>query len=206
MDNFGKRYFDWELGRFLTRDPSGYPDGPNNYIYCFNNPINWIDPLGLQNALLEVSKVNEENFKLGDSIKQGQEKVDQKYKKRNIQSLPEVAKYGRESLKTAAEVLMKKANPKEVVQSSVPAVAGQLKDNGIMDNGAIRSIINGKKGHDKAQGKLSENTLLQSALDRMGVGKGLKKFFSDMNGAINYLSPMLPDVARCCPDLSRWRL
>jgi RHS repeat-associated protein len=47
LDNFGFRYFDWELGRFTTRDPSGYPDGPNNYLYCHNNPINFVDPLGL---------------------------------------------------------------------------------------------------------------------------------------------------------------
>jgi RHS repeat-associated protein len=47
LDNFGFRYFDWELGRFITRDPSGYPDGANNYLYCHNNPINFVDPLGL---------------------------------------------------------------------------------------------------------------------------------------------------------------
>jgi len=43
----GFRYYDPVLGRFLTRDPAGYPDGPNNYLYCNNNPINHIDPLGL---------------------------------------------------------------------------------------------------------------------------------------------------------------
>ncbi len=47
LDNFGFRYYDPILGRFLTRDPAGYPDGPNNYLYCNNNPINHIDPLGL---------------------------------------------------------------------------------------------------------------------------------------------------------------
>ncbi|UDQ98816.1 polymorphic toxin-type HINT domain-containing protein [Lentisphaerota bacterium WC36G] len=47
LDNFGFRYYDYELGRFLTRDPAGYPDGPNNYLYCNNNPVNKIDPLGL---------------------------------------------------------------------------------------------------------------------------------------------------------------
>ena len=48
MDNFGFRYFDWDIGRFIQRDPSGYPDGLNNYLYCSNNPINRIDPLGLK--------------------------------------------------------------------------------------------------------------------------------------------------------------
>ena len=47
MDYFGFRYYDAVLGKFTTRDPSGYPDGPNNYLYCNNNPINCIDPLGL---------------------------------------------------------------------------------------------------------------------------------------------------------------
>ena len=47
IDYFGFRCYDPDLGRFLTRDPSGYPDGPNNYIYCINNPVCEIDPLGL---------------------------------------------------------------------------------------------------------------------------------------------------------------
>jgi RHS repeat-associated protein len=52
LDNFGMRYYDPVLGRFLTRDPAGYPDGPNNYLYCNNNPINFIDPLGLAENIL----------------------------------------------------------------------------------------------------------------------------------------------------------
>ena len=48
LDNFGFRYYDYELGRFLTRDPLGYPDGPNNTLYCNNNPVNKFDPLGLK--------------------------------------------------------------------------------------------------------------------------------------------------------------
>ena len=47
LDYFGFRYYDYDLGRFTTRDPSGYPDGPNNYLYCDNNPVNKIDALGL---------------------------------------------------------------------------------------------------------------------------------------------------------------
>jgi RHS repeat-associated protein len=48
LDYFGFRYYDSVLGKFITRDPSGYPDGPNNYLYVNNNPINSIDPLGLK--------------------------------------------------------------------------------------------------------------------------------------------------------------
>ena len=47
LDYFGFRYYDYDLGRFTTRDPSGYPDGLNNYLYCDNNPVSNIDPLGL---------------------------------------------------------------------------------------------------------------------------------------------------------------
>jgi RHS repeat-associated protein len=43
----GHRYYDPGTGRFLTRDPIGYDGGINVYAYCENNPINHIDPMGL---------------------------------------------------------------------------------------------------------------------------------------------------------------
>ena len=39
------RYYDQATGRFITEDPAC--DGMNWYVYCGNNPINKIDPLGL---------------------------------------------------------------------------------------------------------------------------------------------------------------
>ena len=41
------RAYDSDLGRWVSLDPSGYPDGPNRYEYVLNNPVNAIDPLGL---------------------------------------------------------------------------------------------------------------------------------------------------------------
>jgi len=62
LDNFGMRYYDPVLGRFLTRDPAGCPDGPNNYLYCNNNPINHIDPLGLSAEQAEKVRNAKEVF------------------------------------------------------------------------------------------------------------------------------------------------
>ena len=44
LQYFLARYYDPEVGRFLSVDPS--QDGINFYVYCFNNPINKVDPDG----------------------------------------------------------------------------------------------------------------------------------------------------------------
>ncbi len=41
------RFYDPKLGKFLQTDPMGYAAGINLYLYCQNNVINLIDPLGL---------------------------------------------------------------------------------------------------------------------------------------------------------------
>jgi hypothetical protein len=41
------RWYDAELGRWLMRDPAGYPDGPNQYQYVRSDPITHVDPTGL---------------------------------------------------------------------------------------------------------------------------------------------------------------
>ena len=53
---FRNRQYDPEHGRFISRDPSGPVDGPNLYAFVNNNPINYIDPMGLDAIPFEGSK------------------------------------------------------------------------------------------------------------------------------------------------------
>ena len=41
------RYYDPQLGRWLTRDPIGYDGGMNQYGYCGGDPVNEEDSIGL---------------------------------------------------------------------------------------------------------------------------------------------------------------
>ncbi|MGA1867044.1 MAG: RHS repeat-associated core domain-containing protein [bacterium] len=49
------RYYDPEIGRFLTQDPIGFAGGDLNlYVYVRNNPVNFIDPYGLWSLTVQV--------------------------------------------------------------------------------------------------------------------------------------------------------
>jgi len=50
------RWYDPQLGRFMNQDPIGYLGGPNLYVYVLNDPVNLIDPLGLECKVLEKAK------------------------------------------------------------------------------------------------------------------------------------------------------
>ena len=41
------RYYDAEVGRFISEDPAGFIDGPNLYAYVGGNPIGLVDPSGM---------------------------------------------------------------------------------------------------------------------------------------------------------------
>jgi RHS repeat-associated protein len=48
---YGARYYDAEIGRFVSPDPTipegGNPQSYNRYSYCINNPLSAVDPNGL---------------------------------------------------------------------------------------------------------------------------------------------------------------
>ncbi len=43
---YNARWYDSELGRFISEAPMGDPNNPNLYSYCANNPVHNTDPTG----------------------------------------------------------------------------------------------------------------------------------------------------------------
>src|SRR5690606_16406876 len=61
----GGRFYDPAAGRFVTQDPIGFKAEDNNfYRYVGNNPVNEIDPSGLESKTLH-SKSGTKNGKKG---------------------------------------------------------------------------------------------------------------------------------------------
>ncbi|CDZ81072.1 Cell wall-associated polypeptide CWBP200 [Candidatus Rubidus massiliensis] len=76
---FGARYYDPSLGRWITKDPLGYADGPNLYAYVHSRPVGSVDLHGLYDYVDTEEFMN---------------------RSRNLDrvSLPEVTIYGGEEL------------------------------------------------------------------------------------------------------------
>lgn len=74
---YGARYYDPEIGRFITRDAIKgniqNPQSLNLYSYCFNNPIRYVDPQGfdaedtVRDVFNHLFNVNKD---LGKSVEQ----------------------------------------------------------------------------------------------------------------------------------------
>jgi RHS repeat-associated protein len=52
---FRARWYSPETGRWISKDPIGISGGLNQYVFCGNNPVNFVDPLGLWTVQLGVS-------------------------------------------------------------------------------------------------------------------------------------------------------
>jgi RHS repeat-associated protein len=50
----GHRFYEPQLGQFITHDPIGFAGGLNLYSYAGQNPTNYADPTGLKDILWEV--------------------------------------------------------------------------------------------------------------------------------------------------------
>jgi RHS repeat-associated protein len=55
LNFYRARYYSNSAGRFLSEDPIGFEGGNDFYAYVRNNPVLWIDPLGLVSCTYDVT-------------------------------------------------------------------------------------------------------------------------------------------------------
>lgn len=72
---YGQRYYDPELGRWITPDPIGFGDGPNLYAYVRNNPLTNIDLWGEDTREATKSGRKKQESYFGDQFKQKDQRV-----------------------------------------------------------------------------------------------------------------------------------
>ena len=70
------RWYDSQQGRFLSEDPLGLSSGLNHFIYVDDNPLNNVDPFGLQKK-----KSQEECNKLIEKIRRFTNKINTTWKR-----------------------------------------------------------------------------------------------------------------------------
>jgi RHS repeat-associated protein len=73
------RAYDPTLGRWLSRDPLGEGDDLNLYSYAYNDPVNYLDPLGLENSASPLTQdlQGHQDAQAGlKALKQGQKALD----------------------------------------------------------------------------------------------------------------------------------
>ena len=67
--NYGFRFYNPSLGRWLSRDPIGEKGGLNLYGFCYNNALSWYDVLGRDAASDFLDKVDPGRDKTDDGAK-----------------------------------------------------------------------------------------------------------------------------------------
>ena len=64
---YNARWYDSELGRFISEDPAGDPNNPNLYSYTGNNPLRFIDPAGLTSIDTQTGRITHPDGTITDT-------------------------------------------------------------------------------------------------------------------------------------------
>lgn len=110
------RYYSPDTGRYITLDPIKLAGGLNSYQYC-NNPINWIDPLGLND---ECSILNKDK----STTPEEKAKVDE--------GTPPIPTYTIEEVDP--RILISRQDKTEMESSKIKRLKKKMKDEGFVHN------------------------------------------------------------------------
>jgi RHS repeat-associated protein len=181
LDNFDTRYFGSSFGRFMSPDPIGpgqHPENPqswNLYSYVLNNPVNLVDPTGQYVCAISVTQQQCDNFQKG---------LDQAQQAANALK----DKYGADSEQYKS------------AQRAIDAYGKEGVDNGV-------TIAQGNTGNYAAETKVAGNTVAKSADNATGqnILVTLNKSLNLLNGDnTNFLGILGAHEGSHVADASDW--
>lgn len=95
------RYYKPELWRFISRDPIWQYDDVNLYTYVWNNPVNYMDPWGLEKEIVDFTK--DFYYYINDVLQQSKKEkssmkdfIDDSFWKYNFKYLPPFYENGKQ--------------------------------------------------------------------------------------------------------------
>ncbi len=176
-----QRYYDPDLGRFITPDPIGFAGGLNLYAYCGNDPVNAVDPRGLTHTPLteDLWKTDEQRAKEAERAQFIRRMIDVLSFTLMMAGLPDVP--------GAARAGGSRAALPAVPCSAGASGAGVLKEAPKItmrslikvDKRLVRAAEEAGKGHQKE----IDGLFYKLSLGNMNPGKGSNNLFRNVNYA-----------------------
>jgi len=133
---FRARWYDPGTGRWLSKDPIGIEGGLNLYVFCDNNPVNFVDPEGLTVKSKAKAVVLAAQISIQTVYQEAGPKVVRLASKGKAVATQVAKKIGPKAMLGIGAILMQAMEPTALGDSTMPAPEGFIR----LSDGSLLSL------------------------------------------------------------------